>query len=200
MAKVTLAHYIHEKTPLNELKRLYTLEGWTVKDIRSIDPKNLTALCNGMINGQLDIVKWLVHQFGMTIEDVRADHNVALQAGIGNGQLECVKWLVSNFRLTVEDVRQKGLFDQNTLFWAIQNNQLESAKWLVNYFGLTVEDARNSLPQGKYNDFETIAWIIFWFGLDENLETLDIDNEDRDGIKEELYKLRCQRMIKASYI
>ena len=49
------------------------------------------------INGNLELVKYLVDTFKLTEDDVRANDNCAFKCSCSNGHLEVVKYLVNTF-------------------------------------------------------------------------------------------------------
>lgn len=199
----SLGDYIYEGVSLEELENLTKKRSWTVEDARA---NNNNALRLGMGTGialgrnRFEAVKWLANKFNLTIEDARTDDNEALRWGMVNGQLEAIQWLVDYFGLTVEDVRA----NYNELLGdGIKSGQLACVKWLVNKFNLTVDDVQHSgqnsalLNGVRNNHFKTVGWLIWWFGMDDYFGEMQITDEKRNSIREELTKLR-PGLIKAA--
>lgn len=94
------------------------------------------------------------------------------------------------------------MFDNEALRHGIGNGHLESVKWLTRQFDLTIEDVRAKsctvLQIGiTYDQWESVGWLIWYFGLEEDLNELEINDTERKQVEEELAKLR-PRLTKAA--
>lgn len=58
-----------------------------------------------MRGGRLEIARWLVDTFGLTVEDARADGDFALYWACLNGHLGTAQWLAETFKLIAEKGR-----------------------------------------------------------------------------------------------
>ena len=65
----------------------------------------LIAACG---NNHLEVVKYLVNEFGLNANDVRSRNNQALRWACKNGYLEVVRYLKEEFGLTLYDVRTEN--------------------------------------------------------------------------------------------
>jgi hypothetical protein len=78
----------------------------------------------------LEVAKWLVVRFNLTVEDIRTDNDYAFYCSCVNGHLETAKWLVS---ITADVVRSNANY---VLCWSCSFGHLELAKWLTERFDL----------------------------------------------------------------
>ncbi len=58
------------------------------------------------INGHLNVVQWLVTNFNLTADDVRANNNWALQYSCASNHKAVAQWLIDRFQLPVEEIKQ----------------------------------------------------------------------------------------------
>jgi len=119
---------------LSQLQEMSHLE------LKHIQHNNNYAFRYACCYGHLEVLKWLVDTFKLTIEDARSEDNDAFRCACSHGQLEVLKWLVDKFELTIEDARS----DNNCAFrCACWKGHLEVLKWLVDTFELTLMDVRS---------------------------------------------------------
>lgn len=119
----------------------------TADDVRMRDNQVLRRCCEC---GRLEIAKWLVDRFDLTVDDACAD-NDALISACERGDLEVAQWLAERFALTND-----GIDDAMSL--ACEMGHLEIVQWLVDQFDLTADDIR-------IDD----NWILRCACVDENL-------------------------------
>jgi ankyrin repeat protein len=68
--------------------------------------------------GRLDLLKYLVETFQLTVEDARANNSYALRWAAYNGHFKVVKYLIKRFQLGAEDVRA---YNNYALRWGSLN-------------------------------------------------------------------------------
>ena len=118
-------------------------------------------------NGHVEMVKYLVARFELTVADARAEDNDPLRCAAGNGHMEMVKYLVDRFELTVADARADNNY---ALRWAAHNGHIEMVKYLVGEFELKVDDARANdnfaLRYAAWNrQIEMVQYLVERFEL-----------------------------------
>lgn len=119
---------------------------FTIADVRWNDN---SALRVAAVNGNLDVVKFLVHHFSLTVDDVRAKDNYIIQTinhawATSRHALQVFQFLVRHFAsigtpITADDVRTNNNHALNN---AVCYGTLDFVKFLVSTFGLTAQDAR----------------------------------------------------------
>jgi len=135
--------------------------------VKNEDNKAFRIAC---LHGHLEVLKWLVDKFGLTVMDVRCNENWAFRIACLHGHLEVAKWLVDKFRLTIEDVRS---LDNYAFRLACSHGHLEVAKWLVDIFGLTIDDVRCLDHEAfryacQYGHLNILHYLIGRFQLTED--------------------------------
>jgi antitoxin component HigA of HigAB toxin-antitoxin module len=90
---------------------------------------------------RLEMIKFLVGIYRLTIDDLRTDDNIILLSSCEYGHLEIVKYLINTFDLKVEDT--KGIDDHDALQISCATGHLEIIKFLVDTFKLTAKDIKS---------------------------------------------------------
>jgi hypothetical protein len=83
--------------------------------------------------GHIRIATWLANKAGLTADDIRAQHVVALVAACAQGQISIAVWLVIAFKLTIEDICTYG---KNALRAACVSSHIALVTWLLEYFAI----------------------------------------------------------------
>ena len=108
--------------------------------------------------GLLEVVKYLVENFNLTIDDVRSDNNFALRHASVNRHSEVVTYLANTFNLTIDDARSGNDF---ALLFACFCRQFEIATFLVTRFDFTKENLKNFVIWNiNERNVNTISWYI----------------------------------------
>jgi len=86
------------------------------------------AFCHACLHGHLEVVKYLVETFHISIYDERTRHHIAFHSACFKGHFKIVKYLVDNFKMTIYDVM--GI--NNIAFHdACRSGDLETVQFLV---------------------------------------------------------------------
>lgn len=131
--------YIAEGVPLEQLDRLKQQHKWTKEGALKVKFDLLDPGLNGSPlslageRGYLEVLKWLVHTFNISIEDIRRCNVSVITMAIEMGRLECVKWLINTFELTIGDAMARN---GSALRCAITKGYVETVAYLIWYFGL----------------------------------------------------------------
>lgn len=168
---------LSEKTfHVKDTEELCSLENWTDEYIRA---DNNPVLQKCAAKGKLEIIKWLILEFSLTVEDIRLPDTFSsgyttFQWCLYGGHLACAIWLTDTFNLTVQDARfEIERWGFTALAVCVYNGHTECAKWLVNRFNLTIEDARLYYDYGERifqccimsGHLDCAKWFVSHFGL-----------------------------------
>jgi len=104
---------------------------------------------------------------GLTLEQVRVNHNHTLRWACKNGHLAVAQWLAERFGLTADDAREN---DNWALLEACHQGHLAVAQWLAEQFQLTADDARGRNNEVlrwacNYGHLAVAQWLADRFGL-----------------------------------
>jgi len=101
-------------------------------DARSRIEDVIDGLYTACTNGHLDVAKWLVPTFRITIADMlRLEHDEDIFASVCRlGNLEIAQWFAATFHLSVKVIR-------HALCEACVSGCFDVAEWLTAHFGLT---------------------------------------------------------------
>jgi ankyrin repeat protein len=119
-------------------------------------------------DGRLDVLQSFVSR-GITIKDLRANDNDAINWACANAHIHVIKYLLS-IGLTLEDLRSD---DNCALRWACAKGHLVVVKYLIS-IGLTVEDIRSDYDCAfdwarTYNHDDIVKYITL---LDDQYKNL----------------------------
>ena len=103
---------------------------------------NNYAFCCACEYGHLEVAKWLVDTFGLTINNVRSKDNFAFRLTCENGHLEVAKWLVDKFGLNIADVKSQNNY---AFCSACENGHLNIMQFLIGSFELLEDDCTTSV-------------------------------------------------------
>lgn len=152
---------------LNDQLALSHGEGATAAPI----PKHYIylSLAEACSMGHLDVVKWLVSCFGLTLVDVEENlHEGALGSTCLDGPLHVAEWLVEYFGYTCDDVTAKNL---GLLKKMCRSGKLDSVKWVVDRFDIQPESGTSAVVEILYGspharpNLEIIKWLYCRFKL-----------------------------------
>ena len=112
----------------------------------------------------LDMAKWAILKFGLTIEDLK-DTPGPFYEVCSTGNLKNIQWFVSTFNPSLDFIRANNNI---ALVILCSNGHLEALQWLVKTFDLTVDDItdHNNLSLRRacgHGHLEVVKWIISKF-------------------------------------
>lgn len=162
------------------LHSLIDCESVIREDPNKPDSKGYNILSIASLNGDLDIIKYLILTFGSKI-DINAKNkfnNSPLYVAAGNGHFEVVKYLCS---LPEIDINAKNDEDHTALHFAAQNGYLNIVEFLCSLPNIDVnaKSISNFHPIDiavKYNQIETINFLanlpdVIVYDNDKNTKT-----------------------------
>ena len=129
--------------------------------------------------GMLDVMEWLIHNFGVTAEDTYIGNSTTLAMFCMTRNLPAAKRLTEILRLTPAYART---FSNTALRQSIIKGCIYEAQWLVTKFELTVDDVRegNALAIACcYGRLELAKWLTQHFtlgraeALDDNMVAVE---------------------------
>lgn len=142
----TLLHYI-DHDDLNKVKQM-TIE----RDVVTHHNNNPLHLACSF--GHLDIIKYLVENFNLTLDDIRCNNNYILHAS--SCHLNVIKYLIGQ-GIELDDIRS----DNNRMLCiASHNNHLDIVDYLINQ-GLNVNDIMCALRYCcKVNNINSVKYFL----------------------------------------
>jgi len=149
------------------------------------------AFCIACLNGHLEVAKWLVNNFELTVVDAKSENNQAFRWTCRSGHLEVAKWLVDTFDLTITDAKSD---DNHAFRCACFNGHFKVMKWLVDTFEITITDIRSCRNTHafcyacNFQHLEFLQFLIERFQLSE-----DDYVEQVNRYWESLIKTACRR-------
>jgi len=116
---------------------LIQLQKISLLELKHVKSNNNYAFHIACQYEHLEVLKWLVDTFGLTIIDERGQIFYAFRWACSNGHLEVAKWLVDKFELTLDDLKS----DNNHAFRsACMFGHLNILQFLIGCFQLSEDD------------------------------------------------------------
>src|SRR5688572_15745141 len=111
--------------------------------------KNGLTLFNwSCIDGDFHLVKILIEEFNVQINEVNLDNQTGLHLAINNNQEEIAKYLI----IKEADIFIKSSTGQNVLHYSVHYGRIDFIQWLLNYCNY---DQKEKLKLSKDNDGKT---------------------------------------------
>ncbi|WCR57689.1 ankyrin repeat domain-containing protein [Wolbachia endosymbiont of Ctenocephalides felis wCfeJ] len=134
-----------------------------------------TLLHIAALNGHLDIIKCLVEQKNVDVNQVDNDGLTVLHVAAENGRLGIVKHLVEQKNVDVNQVDNDGL---TALHWAASNGYLDTVEYLVEQKNVDVNQIDNYGDTAlhwaaQYGHLGTVKYLI----EQKNVDVNQVDND-----------------------
>jgi hypothetical protein len=152
---------------VTKLRQFVTRFGITAEEINA--EGELYSAC---VSGNLNLARWLVSAFGITVEDMRTRSCYDLLSGVcTTGEFNTMQWLISTFKFPPADVRRNNNMCLVMACACCEGDSrgLKIVQLLVDAFGLTKADVRDCGGLASACDTGHLAivkWLVSTFGLE----------------------------------
>jgi antitoxin component HigA of HigAB toxin-antitoxin module len=155
----------------------YIQKGWLLSVAKIYNIQNARFNGNYLLRtvakcGHIEILKYIVETYNLTIRDVRTYGNEALIEALDYNHSDIARYLIETFNLTVKDIR----YDDNAVLRkAAYHGNLDVLRWLIEKFNLTVDDAKSVISSAIIgNELKVLKYLFSTFNLTvKDIKSLD---------------------------